>query len=233
MNNFQKLQAQNILSSYSNLDEILNQSNGIEKARYVDNAENRKKMRVGQEYSGKSEELGKTRSGKTVYSRFNHKGHKDFTKEDHYDAKTLQAAKKTSIAAEMAKIRKERYGGDWGAAYKSGDEDYLKLYNDERNHSMHERDHLNKYFKLKKEEESKPKKEEPSKEEKYAKELQLISASKIDTLKEFKSYIEEYVDNFEEYNIEEDSDHGKALIWASNNPVKAFELYSKYVYSKY
>lgn len=237
MATFEEIQKAKILSSYNLfakpdadiINEVFDLSksslNDLEKAKYVDNAENRKKMRVGQEYGGKSEELGKTRSGKTVYSRFNHKDHKGFTKEDHYDASKLQSAKKISIEHKKAKIREEKYGGSWGAADK--DEDYSKLHKEASNHSMHERDHLNEYFKRKKEEENKPKKEELSKEEKHAKELQNISSSKIDTLKEFKSYIEDYVDNPEKYGIEIDSDYDKALVWALDNPEKAFELYSK------
>lgn len=50
MNNFQKSQANKILSCYSNVEDIL------EKAVYIDNHKNRKLGRVGQEYSGKANE---------------------------------------------------------------------------------------------------------------------------------------------------------------------------------
>lgn len=59
------------------------------------------------EESLKKDSIGKTRSGKTIYNKPDHKGHKDFTAQDHFDASDHHTAKALDHHVAMEKIKKE------------------------------------------------------------------------------------------------------------------------------
>jgi len=59
----------------------------------------------------------------------------------------------------------------------------------------------------------------------YKEELLNISVAPHELSKsEFKDYIRDYTSNPEEYNIDLDSNYGKALLWAIDNIDKAYDL---------